>query len=162
MPDALDQMNQQAEDRKRGTGNRSPGATRNSREAERQRRQAEREKAAQEEAAREKAAREEAEREKAAREEAERESKGSANPQGAVTAKVRTRPTSMPFYPDSENEEFLWQVREAATARREQIPATAVLRLALRRLEQQMTPSEIVRELGGPVQTTGRMGRPRR
>lgn len=72
------------------------------------------------------------------------------------------RPKSMPFYPNPEDEDFLWQVQEAAIARREKIPATAVLRFALRRLSDQMTPSEIVRALSGPVQTRGKMGRPRR
>lgn len=74
----------------------------------------------------------------------------------------RQRPKSTPFYPNPEDEEFLWQVQEAATARREKIPATAVLRFALRRLSDQMSPSEIVRALSGPVQTQGKMGRPRR
>lgn len=75
--------------------------------------------------------------------------------------KKAARPTSMPFYPDPDNEEFLWAVAEAATSRRVKVPATAVLRLALRRLEQDMTPSEIVRVLSGPVRTEGKMGRPR-
>lgn len=74
----------------------------------------------------------------------------------------KKRPTSIPFYPDPDNENFLWEIAQAAAARREKIPATAVLRLALRRLEQSMTPSEIVRELGGAVQSGGKMGRPRR
>ncbi|MFD6917940.1 hypothetical protein [Streptomyces virginiae] len=76
--------------------------------------------------------------------------------------RLSKRPKSMPFYPNPEDEDFLWQVQEAAIARREKIPATAVLRFALRRLSDQMTPSEIVRALSGPVQTQGKMGRPRK
>ncbi|WP_329151238.1 hypothetical protein OG275_38075 (plasmid) [Streptomyces niveus] len=81
---------------------------------------------------------------------------------GGGRGKARSRPASTPFYPDPDNEEFLWTVAEAATARREKIPATAVLRLALRRLADQMTPSEVVRALSGPVQTEGKIGRPRK
>jgi len=73
----------------------------------------------------------------------------------------RARPTSMPFYPNPEHEAFLWSVTEAAAARQLRIPATAVLRLALSRLQEQMTPSEIVRELGSSVHPEGKMGRPR-
>ncbi|MFD0409960.1 hypothetical protein [Kitasatospora sp. NPDC127116] len=73
-----------------------------------------------------------------------------------------TRPKSIPFYPDADNTDFLWQIAKAAVDRQEKIPATAILRLALRRLQDQMTPERIVRELGGPVVTEGRPGRPRR
>lgn len=67
----------------------------------------------------------------------------------------------MPFYPNAEHEEFLWRITEAASARQKRIPSTAVLRLALTRLEQQMTPSEIVQALGNAEQPEGKMGRPR-
>ncbi|MEV0012719.1 hypothetical protein [Streptomyces sp. NPDC047973] len=83
-------------------------------------------------------------------------------PVPAASPKKQTRPKSIPFYPNPEDEDFLWAVAEAATARREKVPATAVLRLALRRLSDQMTPSEVVRALSGPVQTEGKSGRPRR
>lgn len=74
----------------------------------------------------------------------------------------RSRPKSMPFYPNPEDEQLLWSVAEVAAARHERIPATSVLRFALRRLSDQMTAGEIVRALSGPVQTEGKMGRPRR
>ncbi|MGX1976844.1 hypothetical protein [Streptomyces kronopolitis] len=76
--------------------------------------------------------------------------------------KKRKRPASTPFYPDPDNEAFLWAIQSEAVKHREKIPATAVIRLALRRLRDQKTPAEIVQELGGPVQTNGKMGRPRR
>lgn len=71
------------------------------------------------------------------------------------------RPKSIPFYPNPEHDAFLWRVIEAGSARQMRIPATAVLRLALTRLEEQMTPSEIVRAVGDSVQPDGKMGRPR-
>ncbi|MDX2841024.1 hypothetical protein PV377_18945 [Streptomyces ipomoeae] len=74
----------------------------------------------------------------------------------------RPRPKAIPFYPDPGDEDFLWQVTEAGAARQERIPHTAVLRLALRRLAEEMKPSDVVRELGGPVQSTGKRGRPRK
>jgi hypothetical protein len=83
------------------------------------------------------------------------------SPEVPSSKRKRARPTSMPFYPNPEHEAFLWSVTEAGAARQLRIPATAVLRLALSRLEEQMTPSEIVRELGNSVQPEGKMGRPR-
>ncbi|MGW1674616.1 hypothetical protein [Streptomyces sp. NPDC002324] len=80
----------------------------------------------------------------------------------AAADKKQQRPKSMPFYPNPEHETFLWRVTEAGAARQERIPATAVLRLALTRLEQQMTPGEIVQLLGEAVQPAGKMGRPRK
>lgn len=162
MANPLDELEKQAEERRKG---RNPGGSRNprkpapspeeiaaSRETERVQRE-ERRLAEEAEAAR--LAKDADEARRAA------EDKESETDDGGKRGK-RVRPASTPFYPDPDNEEFLWSVAEAATARREKIPATAVLRLALRRLEQQMTPSEVVRELSGPVQTTGKMGRPRR
>ncbi|MEU0670895.1 hypothetical protein ABZ508_34230 [Streptomyces lavendulocolor] len=168
MSNPLEQLEEDASARKR-TG-RQPGGSRNPR-----RKPASEDdvkaKAAAELAAREK----EAERRRAEREAEEKaaarkgptvdEPEGSQEPPapppdpGPPPSK---RPKSMPFYPNPEDEDFLWQVQEAATARREKIPATAILRFALRRLSDQMTPSEIVRALSGPVQTRGKTGRPRR
>lgn len=74
----------------------------------------------------------------------------------------KKRPTSIPFYPNPEDEELLWLIQEAATAARVKVPATAVLRYALRRLRDQKSPAEVVQALSGPVQTKGKMGRPRR
>ncbi|MGW2793629.1 hypothetical protein ACWC9H_27370 [Streptomyces sp. NPDC001251] len=159
MADPLDELEREAAARSR----RSAGTSRNAVSPE--------ERAARQRAAREareaQAAKRDAERRARAQRPVEDQEQG-AGPAQAEADEPRTprpkkaRPTSIPFYPESDNEEFLWRVQEAATARREKIPATAVLRLALRRLEQQMTPGDIVRELGGPVQTTGKMGRPRR
>lgn len=73
----------------------------------------------------------------------------------------RKRPKSIPFYPNPEHDAFLWRVIETASARHMRIPATAVLRLALSRLEEQMTPGDIVRLLGEAEQPKNKMGRPR-
>ncbi|WP_158713510.1 hypothetical protein [Streptomyces sp. NRRL F-525] len=83
-------------------------------------------------------------------------------PQEERRGGTRPRPKAIPFYPDPPDEDFLWQVTEAGASRQERIPHTAVLRLALRRLAEEMTPSDVVRELGGPVQSTGKRGRPRK
>ncbi|MFF4709598.1 hypothetical protein [Streptomyces sp. NPDC001297] len=81
--------------------------------------------------------------------------------EGRTASQKKKRPTSIPFYPNPEHEAFLWRVTAVASERQKRIPATAVLRLALARLEQQMTPSEIVQMLGEVEQPGGRMGRPR-
>lgn len=173
MTNGLDDIDKDAEERRRRTGKRNPGGprrprkTREEREAEEKaaqdQREAERQarKAAAEEAAR-KAAEEEAAR-RAAEEEAatEESAKEEAAPKAKPGAK-RTRPPSIPFYYDEDNMDFLWRIADAATAMRSKVPNAAVLRLALRRLEQEMTPREIVQELSGPVQTEGKLGRPRR
>ncbi|MER7049914.1 hypothetical protein [Streptomyces jumonjinensis] len=148
-PDGLDDLDQEAEGRRQ----RRAAPSRRSRppKSDEERRQE-----------RERLDEERRERERREREANESKPEPVPEPTPVPAGKKRDRPPSIPFYPDPENEEFLWTVAEAATARREKIPATAVLRLAMRRLSQQMTPSEIVRELSGPVQTGGKMGRPRR
>ncbi|WP_037859670.1 hypothetical protein [Streptomyces sp. NRRL F-5065] len=163
MSNPLEELEEQADARKR-TG-RQPGGSRNPRRKPTGGDDV-KTKAAAELAAREK----EAERRRAEREAEEKapadsgptadEPDGSQGP--PEPEPLSKRPKSTPFYPNPEDEDFLWQVHEAATARREKIPTTAVLRFALRRLSDQMTPSEIVRALSGPVQTRGKMGRPRR
>lgn len=163
MSNPLEELEEQADARRR-TG-RQPGGSRNPRRKSTGGDDA-KTKAAAELAAREK----EAERrraERVAEEKAPADSGPTADepdgsPEPPNPEPLSKRPKSMPFYPNPEDEDFLWQVQEAAIARREKIPATAVLRFALRRLSDQMTPSEIVRALSGPVQTRGKMGRPRR
>ncbi|MER6845802.1 hypothetical protein [Streptomyces platensis] len=164
--DGLDELEREAQDRKRRKG-REAGTSRNPRqrpkvEEERQRRAAE-------------AKKREEERQERRRREAEQLSDPEPPPVGPepdgqdegegesdAPPKRRTRPASTPFYPDPDNEAFLWAIQSEAVKHREKIPATAVIRLALRRLQDQKTPAEIVQELGGPVQTKGKMGRPRR
>lgn len=166
MASSLDDLENEAAARRRGDGGRrTAGESRNPR------------KPASEAARREELARREKERQQ--REEARRRSEATPEvlPAKEETAsppppskpeiteavdKKSSRPKSIPFYPNPEHESFLWRVTEAGAARQERIPATAVLRLALTRLEQQMTPGEIVQMLGEPVQPTGKMGRPRR
>ncbi|WTD07596.1 hypothetical protein OH717_34075 (plasmid) [Streptomyces albidoflavus] len=168
--DPLEQLEAEAAARKRA--GRQPGGSRNPRRRKSSSGDAQA-KAAAELAARQAEAerrKREAEETEAAAREAEEPAKpdpspapeGPARSQGSPDPASGKRPKAIPFYPNPEHDEFLWQVQEAATARREKIPATAVLRLALRRLSEQMTPSEIVRALGGPVQTQGKMGRPRK
>lgn len=173
---AADELDGEAERRRRG---RDPGGSRTAsrrptspqeraaaREAERLERQRLKDEAA---AAREAAALEAAAREAAAQEAAAQEAAREAaqvaaaqeEPEGRRGNK-RPRPKAIPFYPDPGDEDFLWQVTEAGAARQERIPHTAVLRLALRRLAEEMKPSDVVRELGGPVQSTGKRGRPRK
>lgn len=169
--DPLEQLEAEADARKRA--GRQPGGSRNPRRRKSSSGDAQT-KAAAELAARQAEAerrKREAEETEAAAREAEEPAKpeasspapeGPARSQGSPDPASGKRPKAIPFYPNPEHDEFLWQVQEAATVRREKIPATAVLRLALRRLSEQMTPSEIVRALGGPVQTQGKMGRPRK
>lgn len=154
MADPFAELDQDAQARKRGS--RNPGSSRNPRklptpeEVQRQRDE-------------ERARREADRRSPEPAPQPEPEPAQAPQPDAAPASPGRGRKTrSIPFYPDPDNEDFLWRVAEAATARREKIPAVAVLRFAMRRLEQQMTPSEIVQALGGPVQTKGKMGRPRR
>ncbi|MFC8670823.1 hypothetical protein [Streptomyces sp. NPDC057199] len=166
-PDGLDDLENQAERRRRGAAPpRNPKPTRETGQQkaerlERERQQRE-ESRRQEEERREEEDRQ-AEAEKAAREAeaAAREPKASGDGKGSGSRPKVARPKSMPFYPNPEHETFLWSIREAAASRQQAVPATAVLRLALTRLEEQMTPSEIVKALGSAVQPEGKMGRPR-
>ncbi|WP_328484835.1 hypothetical protein OHS71_41145 (plasmid) [Streptomyces sp. NBC_00377] len=167
---AADELDGEAERRRRG---RDPGGSRTAgrrptssqeraaaREAERLERQRRKDEAAAQaaaQAAAEKAAAEEAAVRAAAAQAAAEEEE----PEGRRGNK-RPRPKAIPFYPDPGDEDFLWQVTEAGAARQERIPHTAVLRLALRRLAEEMKPSDVVRELGGPVPSTGKRGRPRK
>ncbi|MGW2724880.1 hypothetical protein [Streptomyces sp. NPDC001492] len=178
MSDSLDDLEREAQSRKgRGRG-RNAGASRNPRntqdpdEATRRREELERARLAREQ-------RRQQEEEERRRREAEQPPGAGGGDEGDPVPpsppeevqgeesgsrgrrKRETRPKSMPFYPNPEHDAFLWRVTEAASARQKRIPATAVLRLALSRLEQQMTPSEIVQALGSADQPDGRMGRPR-
>ncbi|MGW3201930.1 hypothetical protein ACWDBD_46940 [Streptomyces sp. NPDC001118] len=169
--DGLDELEQQAAQRRR----RNPNPPRNPRPKETAEAKAER--LRKEQQAREEARRRREEDERRRREEEERECRGADRPSGETDAEPpadaeppeesptggqRLRPKSIPFYYDESNEEFLWQIAQEAAARREKVPAAAVLRLAMRRLQDQMTPARIVQELGGPSPTTGKRGRPRR
>lgn len=148
MGNPLDELEEEARKRSKGAG-RSPGGSRRPRKAPTAEELAEREA-------------ERLRREERRQSEEEQARRDAADVPPPPAAQKAGRPKSIPFYPNPEDEEFLWVVAEAAIARREKVPATAVLRLALRRLSDQMTPSEVVRALSGPVQTEGKMGRPRR
>ena len=179
--DGLDQLDEKASRRVR-----SAGPSRRSRnkdaEAERQRREQEEREAArkrrEEEAERtrveeERRAAEEAEAKRRADAERQHEAEGTPSAQEAEVESAppapssggseegRRRPKSTPFYPDPDNEDFLWQIAEVAASRQVRIPSTAVLRLALRRLQDQMSPERIVQQLEAPVPTEGKRGRPR-
>ena|SRR5579884_647766 len=110
---------------------------------------------AEEEAARQAAEAESEPPEREAEASSEAEQDRSSQPQ-------RGRTPSIPFYYDPENEAFLWEIQQEAVSRRVKVPASAVLRLAMRRLQDQMPPARIVQELSGPPETTGKRGRPRR
>lgn len=170
MADGLDDLEKQAEERRaRGRkpgGSRHPRPTKEEREAraadarqvrdaERKRREEERRQEAEAAAKRQAEADAEAARTRAEQDEATPDVP-------ADTHKKRPRPDSQTWYPDPDNVEFLWAITEAATTQREKVPATAVIRFALRRLQDQMAPGRIVQELSGPVQTEGKLGRPRR
>ncbi|GGX36671.1 hypothetical protein [Streptomyces chryseus] len=167
MPDAIDALEEDANRRQR-SGKRQQSTPRNprklpteeelqAREEERQRRRSS------EEGQKEPAATSAASGSTPEADAAERNDDQGDEPNAdEAPAKKRPRPASQTWYPEEDNEEFLWQVAQEATARREKVPATAVIRLALRRLEDQMTPAKIVQELGGSVQTQGKRGRPRR
>ena len=161
--DSLDDLENEAGKRRRAGRGRNPGEPRFPRTAKPDDAEARR---------REEAQRRADEREKRLR--AEREQPAPSEPvqvpdeplppatdENSSTRTKAKRPKSMPFYPNPEHEAFLWRITEAASARQKRIPATAVLRLALARLEEQMTPSEIVQLLGNAEQTDGKMGRPR-
>ncbi|MFI9041633.1 hypothetical protein [Streptomyces sp. NPDC053726] len=152
---AADALDTEAAGRRRG---RNPGG---SRTANRRAKTAQERAAAREE--------ERQERQKAAEKKAEEEKAETAGPKDEQQEPAQDnrrakqiRPKAIPFYPDPSDETFLWQVTQAGAARQERIPHTAVLRLALRRLANEMQPDDIVRELGGPVQSTGKRGRPRK
>lgn len=176
MADSLDELEQEAAERSRRTGRRgrNPGQPRHPRktgtedEAAKRRQELE-ERQRERERRREREADKtdpppppppapESEPEAASPPEPDTSGEGSEGRSGGKRAK---RPKSMPFYPNPEHEAFLWRVIEAGSARQMRIPATAVLRLALTRLEEQMTPSEIVKAVGDSVQPDGKMGRPR-
>lgn len=166
MDDSLDELDKEAQQRSgRGRG-RTAGESRNPRSRKPQ---------GDDDAARRRAERDREREQRRDREEAEREDppdtgseadRQSPPPQDEEVGEQgagrrRTRPKSIPFYPNPDHAAFLWRVTEAASARQKRIPSTAVLRLALTRLEEQMTPGEIVKILGESVQPEGKMGRPR-
>jgi len=176
--DGLDEIEQQAEGRRRG---RQAPASRNGRGSRtapsKEERDAAAERARQEElvqrererqARAEKELREREEAEESARRErdsgdAEEPSRPELPESDPVPEKPKqARPKSIPFYLDPDNDDFLWEIAKAAVVRQEKIPATAVLRLALRRLQDQMSPERIVQELSVPVPTEGKKGRPRK
>lgn len=73
------------------------------------------------------------------------------------------RTPSVEAYLDEELLDWLWQVEAAAVAQRMRSVNSPVVRLALRRLRQEMAPEEVVRTLQeNPPAPTGRPGRPRR
>ncbi len=177
--DGLDEIEQQAESRRRG---RQAGASRNGRGSRvpvptKEEREAAEERARQEELVKresERQARAEKElREREVAEESARRERDAADAEepnppelpesDSVPDKPKqARPKSIPFYLDQDNEDFLWEIAKEAVERQEKIPATAVLRLALRRLQDQMSPARIVQELSVPVPTEGKKGRPRK
>jgi hypothetical protein len=173
MADGLDELEEQASSRRRG---RNPGGSRNKRnraEEERQRREQELAVREQERKRREEERQRREEEERLRREEEERQERETevryqSDPEPELSdrstagAATRRRPPSIPFYYDPDNEEFLWEITEVAAARRTKVPASAVLRLAMRRLQDQMPVERIVQELGGPSPVTGKRGRPRR
>ena len=69
----------------------------------------------------------------------------------------------MEAYLDQELLDWLWQVEAAAVAQRMRSTNSPVIRLALHRLREEMSPEEVVRALqeNAPA-PTGRPGRPRR
>lgn len=85
-----------------------------------------------------------------------------AAPPRSDAARARRTP-SIEAYLDEELVDWLWQVESAAVAQRMRSVNSPVIRLALRRLQQQMSPEEIVRSLQeNAPPSTGRPGRPRR
>jgi hypothetical protein len=73
------------------------------------------------------------------------------------------RAPSVEAYLDEDLMDWLWQVEAAAVGQRMRSVNSPVVRLALRRLQQQMSPEEVVQALreNAPA-PTGRPGRPRR
>lgn len=65
------------------------------------------------------------------------------------------------FYVTSDIDRYLRAVRAEALTQDVDVTASAVARMALQRLADEMTPLELVRHLGGPRRRRGR-GRPRR
>src|SRR5512144_2625844 len=65
------------------------------------------------------------------------------------------------FYVTPAIDKFLRAVRAEALTQDVDVTASAVARMALQRLADEMTPLELVRHLGGPKRRRGR-GRPRR
>ena len=65
------------------------------------------------------------------------------------------------FYITSDIDKYLRAVRAEALTQDVDVTASAVARMALQRLADEMTPQELVSELGGPKKRKGR-GRPRR
>jgi hypothetical protein len=174
MADGLEELEERANARRRG---RQPGGSRNARnreEEERKRREKELEERERERKRRAEEERRREDQERQAQEaeaedlppEPEPEPETEPEPESpnwnAGGAAPRRRPPSIPFYYDSDNESFLWEITQEAASRRTKVPVSAVLRLAMRRLQDQMPVERIVQELGGPSPVTGKRGRPRR
>ena len=82
---------------------------------------------------------------------------------GRSDARRSKRTPSVETSLDEELLDWLWQVEAAAVAQRMRSVNSPVMRLALRRLREQMSPEEVVQVLReNPPKPTGRPGRPRR
>jgi hypothetical protein len=165
MADGLEELEERANARRRG---RQPGGSRNARNREEEERKRREKELEERERERKRRAEEERRREDQERQAQEAEAEPEPEPESeppnwnAGGAAPRRRPPSIPFYYDSDNESFLWEITQEAASRRTKVPVSAVLRLAMRRLQDQMSVERIVQELGGPSPVTGKRGRPRR
>jgi len=66
------------------------------------------------------------------------------------------------FYVDGESDEYLRKVRAEALARRLDVTASAVVRLALHRLMSELTPQQVADQLTEPPAWQEGVGRRRR
>ena len=157
MADGLNELEEQAEARRRG---RNPGKSRNTRnraEEDRKRREQELEVREQERKRREEERQRRDDEERLRREEEERQEQeaevgyqSDPDPEpespgrSAVGPATRRRPPSIPFYYDPDNEEFLWEITQVAAARRTKVPTSAVLRLATAKSNLEDRPGTLV------------------